>query len=47
MKVQIENLICEWDETTADVFVRFCNFLLLQKNLRRTSFGDMAHTTFG
>lgn len=32
MKVQIENLICEWDETTADVFVRFCNFLLLQKN---------------
>ena len=31
MKVQIENLICEWEsEATAEVFVRFCNLILLQ-----------------
>jgi len=32
MKVQIENLICEWEsEATAEVFVRFCNLILLQR----------------
>ena len=31
MKVQIENLICEWEsEATAELFVRFCNLILLQ-----------------
>ena len=33
MKVQIENLICEWEsESTAEVFVRFCNLILLQRD---------------
>ena len=33
MKVQIENLICEWEsEATAEVFVRFCNLILLQRD---------------
>ena len=33
MKVQIENLICEWEsEATAEVFVRFCNLILLQSD---------------
>jgi hypothetical protein len=33
MKVQIENLICEWEsESTAEVFVRFCNLILLQSD---------------
>ncbi|MBP3775473.1 MAG: hypothetical protein J6I37_00640 [Prevotella sp.] len=33
MKVQIENLICEWEsESTTEVFVRFCNLILLQRD---------------
>ena len=33
MKVHIENLICEWEsESTTEVFVRFCNLILLQRD---------------